>query len=119
MAKKAKTVAKKKPAVKAKAKPAVKAKKQKVFKLPAVLDIAFASKFVDQLGDVISRSSEEVVVDGSEVDRLTTPCVQILLCADAKLSIENGSLFVKSPSDVMVQVFTDLGLLDQLNKWRK
>jgi hypothetical protein len=51
------------------------------------------------------------------VDRLSTPCVQILLSAAQHMEQNGISFVIKSPSDSFVTAFDDLGLFSYLMKW--
>jgi anti-anti-sigma regulatory factor len=57
------------------------------------------------------------VIDASAVDRLSTPCVQILLSAVQHMEQHGISFVIRSPSDAFVTAFDDLGLFSYLMKW--
>lgn len=105
----------KKPATKAKPKVKSKAKKvDEVYKLGAVMNIAHAEKMSLGVKKYMANSNKRIF-DASEVERITTPCLQLLLSI-AKLSKEDGVEFqVKSPSDVFSKAVEDLGMSNELN----
>lgn len=73
--------------------------------LPAVLDQAAAEGFLGALLRVV-EANDPVRLDGSGVESITTPCIQIILAAakaDNRLTIVN-------PSDALRSAFDDLAL---------
>lgn len=73
--------------------------------LPAVLDQAAAEGLLGMLLRAVD-SEAPVWLDGSAVETITTPCIQVLLAAmrtDDRLTVVN-------PSEAMVSAFRDLGL---------
>lgn len=61
---------------------------------------------------------KEVVIDASRVDRMSTPCIQVLLSA-AKTMTENDQAFaLRQPSEEFVTAFNELGLFPVLMKWK-
>ena len=73
--------------------------------LPAVLDQAAAEGFLGMLLRAV-ETDDAVRLDGSAVDTITTPCIQVILAAakaDSRLTIVN-------PSDAMRSAFDDLAL---------
>lgn len=90
-----------------------------VYNLKEVMDIAFASDFQSELSQIFSKKVVQISIDSSRVQRLTTPCVQVLISA-AKTCEGKGVKFILSnPSEVVQKVFNDLGLSGQLSKWSK
>jgi anti-anti-sigma regulatory factor len=89
-----------------------------VFKLRPVLDISYAERFKKESMDILEKSSGfQIEIDASEVSRLTTPSIQVLIsllksCEMAKISIK-----IISKSDQFSKALTDLGLNSYINKW--
>jgi anti-anti-sigma regulatory factor len=79
--------------------------------LPSVLDMRAAQGLKDLLLDAVAMS-RNIVVDGSAVERASTPAVQVLLSAAASLSTGGGRLSVSAPSEPLQSAFRDLGLSD-------
>jgi len=84
------------------------------FLLPEVCDITCADDFHKKL-TIFLQDNKDASLDGSNVKKITTPAVQILLAADESLE---GGLKIKSPSEVMESVFEDLGFIEKLNEWK-
>lgn len=73
-------------------------------KLPKVLDLAAAIGLHESmLRDV--QAAGGVRLDGSEVEVLTLPCLQILLAAK-----RDAKVFIAQPSEAFVAAFADLGI---------
>lgn len=100
---------------KAKASPA-KASGVAQMSLPAMLDIAATHSFFSELKALVESEPESIIADGAEVKRITTPCVQLLL-ALSKTMDEGKQFGLAHPSDVMKEVFADLGLTETLGTW--
>jgi two-component system, chemotaxis family, chemotaxis protein CheY len=73
-------------------------------KLPTVLDLAAAEKFLDTMCRQVSAQTQ-MHIDASEVETLTLPCIQIILAA-----MQSGQVSVQNPSSAFVSAFEDLGL---------
>lgn len=107
----------KKPVKKATRKTARK-KSTGAFKLGASLDISHAERVCAEMRKYISKAKGKIILDASEVERITTPCIQILLSV-AHLSKRDGLSFkVSSPTDVFCTAMEDIGLSDELKEWR-
>lgn len=77
--------------------------------LPAVLDISAAADFYQNLQHWCG-SSATVVLDASTIERITTPCIQILLSANNSLKKSGGGLKIIGASDAFLAACRDLGL---------
>ncbi len=85
-------------------------------KLAATMDLRAAEPLLLSMQESLGMGGK-VVVDAAAVDRLSTPCVQVLIAALQHME-QNGTPFViKSPSDAFVSAFDDLGLFSFLMKW--
>ncbi len=87
-----------------------------IIELPEIMDIVGAEEFLGQLKDM-NNSGVDIVLDGNNIERLTTPCVQLMLSASVTAESNGVSFIVKNPSDVMFEVFEDIGLSDRLAQW--
>ncbi|MBX3454589.1 STAS domain-containing protein [Ferrovibrio sp.] len=86
-------------------------------KLAATMDIRAAEPLLNSVQEALSAGGGKIVIEASSVDRLSTPCVQVLIGALQHME-QNGIPFVlKSPSDAFVTAFDDLGLFSYLMKW--
>jgi two-component system chemotaxis response regulator CheY len=73
-------------------------------KLPTVLDLAAAERFLDTMCRQMPAQAQ-MHIDASDVETLTLPCVQILLAA-----MQGGQVSIENPSSAFVSAFEDLGL---------
>lgn len=80
-----------------------------ILKLPSTLDVNYAPHFYESVKDFMHLDSE-VCIDASEVLRLTTPCVQVLLAFFEKLKSKGVNLKIKNPSESFSKSIIDLGL---------
>lgn len=84
--------------------------------LPAVLDLLAA----ESLREVIRESlvlGGRLDIDASQVERMSTPCIQVLMAAGRALK-EGGITFsIDRPSDAFINGFYDLGLGSELADW--
>jgi anti-anti-sigma factor len=93
-----------------------KSNEEPCLRLSEELDLATAQLLKDAILEHI-RSNEVIKLDGSDVKRITTPCVQVLLAANRMVSAEGGEFFLSNPSEAITATFADLGLQSELNKW--
>lgn len=87
-----------------------------LLKLPAVMDIRAAEPLLTSLQEALGRGAR-LVIDATAVDRLSTPCVQVLIGAAQQMEQSNIAFTIKNPSDAFVSGFDDLGLFSYLMKW--
>lgn len=84
--------------------------------LPQQLDMVALAHLKDELIDA-AVATNTIVVDGSAVEMVGTPAIQLLLAA-AKLFASEGRNFVlQAPSPVLAMAFDDLGLGAQARQW--
>lgn len=86
-----------------------------IINLPSVVDITSAQTLYQDLTH--ASHAHKLVIHAENVQRITSPGVQLLLAAEKSLSASGGSLSVVSPSDAFKQTLVDLGLDSQLKKW--
>lgn len=84
--------------------------------LTASMDIRAAEPLLHAMQEA-AGSGAKVVVDASVVDRLSTPCVQVLLSGLQQMEEAGTPFVIKSPTDAFVSAFDDLGLFSYLMKW--
>lgn len=59
-----------------------------------------------------------IMIDGSSVDRITTPAIQVLLaCSRAAAAADRTVFTLTAASDSMVEAFRLLGLSAELEAW--
>lgn len=85
--------------------------------LTPVLDMRVAEPLLDAFRQAADHGGE-LVIDCSMVERISTPCVQILLAAAKEMESRNVPFSLKAPTDTFVQAFDDLGLFPVLMKWK-
>jgi two-component system chemotaxis response regulator CheY len=73
-------------------------------KLPPVLDLAAAEGFLDTLCRQVPAEGQ-MHLDGSDVETLTLPCVQILLAG-----LQGGQVVIEHASPSFISAFEDLAL---------
>jgi len=84
--------------------------------LPRVLDIPAAAELRELVLDVVV-SGMTVTLKSDAVEQVTTPGVQVLMALAAHIEFQKAKLNVASPSDALIEGFSDLGLFPQLMAW--
>ena len=85
------------------------------FVLPAILDITRAQ---DLHATMIARvKGGAVVVDASAVERVSTPCIQVLLAAARSAEQVGTSFRISNASEALVAALADLGLSEEFKNW--
>ena len=86
-------------------------------KLPGSLDMVVAGYLKEAL--LYARSlNKKVVLDGSDVEQLSTPAIQLILAAQIELSMAGLEAILLRPSEEFASAFDDLGLFSALMKWK-
>jgi anti-anti-sigma regulatory factor len=81
--------------------------------LPPVLDLTRAHALRDTVAALIARGTD-VALDAAAVERMSTPCAQILLAAGRAVG---PSFKIVNSSDVFRAAIADLGLQREFSKW--
>lgn len=84
--------------------------------LPASVDLSSVHEVCSRIIAACTESDSLVLV-ASEVERIGTPGVQLLLAAAREISDRGGALLLKGPSEAVCTAFEDLGLSDDLKRW--
>lgn len=88
-----------------------------VVSLHSILDMAAAEGLLTCLRESVSKN-KNVILDASNIERVSTPCMQIIL-ATAKKVETNGHIFgLLNPSVALERGMRELGMMDYLNNWR-
>jgi chemotaxis protein CheX len=87
-----------------------------VLPLEASLDLVAAMRLREQTSEAIARSTS-VVIDASAVERITTPCVQVLVAAARTAAAEGRTFTVGGASGAFEAAFLDLGLGELYQTW--
>ena len=82
---------------------------QHTITLEAVCDISAAEALLDKAKEAFS-SAGGLAFNGAKVERITTPCIQIILSACKAAKAQGSNCSVAEPSDPMRTAFADLGL---------
>ncbi len=77
--------------------------------LPAILDLAAAEPLARVLEAQLA--SGNLQVDGSAVERVATPCLQVLAAATVSATRRGQAFLVRRPSEVLQAAIADLGLI--------
>ena len=85
------------------------------YSVPATLDLTAARDLRDRLGAMLSGSG--VVLDMSAVERMSTPCMQVLLAAGRAADATKVSFQIVDASDAFRGAVADLGLESQFCNW--
>ena len=80
-----------------------------VIDLDSDLDLVAAATLKERLVEAVD-GDVAVVIDASSVERLTTPCAQVLVAAVQSLTGQDKSLTLRNPSEAFVEAVSDLGL---------
>lgn len=85
--------------------------------LAEVLDIRAAARLKDALSQILNKPTE-VSIKADRVERLSTPCIQVLLAFAIHRWSSNLPTRLVEPSAAFVDSFDILGLSNHLNSWR-
>jgi len=85
--------------------------------LPSSLDIVVSGDLKEAL--LYARSmNKKLVLDGSEVDQLSTPAIQLVIAVEQSLTADGIEAVLLNPSAEFASAFDDLGLFSSLMKWK-
>jgi len=84
-------------------------------KLPAMLGLAEAQSLRDTLAALLSGGP--LLLDASAVERMSTPCAQVLLAAGRAAGLAGSSFQVVNASEVFQAALDELGLKAEFKKW--
>ncbi|WP_428645138.1 STAS domain-containing protein [Roseibium sp.] len=84
--------------------------------LPVILDLGTVHHLRERLATAIAEQNT-VSIDASQVERIGTPAVQVLLAASRALAAEDRPLVIQKASEPFRSAFADLGLSEQYSKW--
>lgn len=84
--------------------------------LPAMLSINAAAELRKDLLHLLDGSGS-IEVDASEVERITTPCIQVILAMEKSAASAGRKFRVIAPSEAFSDAFKTLGLSSYLQSW--
>jgi chemotaxis protein CheX len=85
------------------------------YRVPATLDLTAARDLRERL--VAMLSGRDVVLDASAVERMSTPCMQVLLAAGRSADAAKVSFQIVDASDAFRAAVADLGLEKPFCNW--
>jgi chemotaxis protein CheX len=85
--------------------------------LPAALDATAAAELLSAMRKAVLRG-RPLAIDCSDVTRLSTPCVQILLASEKALAAVDQTMAVSACSEEFAAAMNDFGLEEKLEAWR-
>jgi chemotaxis protein CheX len=77
--------------------------------LPSSLDLSGAEPLCRKLRAKL-LDAEPILLDGSQIERISTPCVQILIAAGKSAELRGLRFTLETPSIALSEALTDLGL---------
>ena len=98
----------------AKSKRPAKPRKPEAVVLPAVLGIGESAELLAMLTPPVVDGKGDMEIDASEVERITTPAIQILLSAARTMEMSERRMQFKSPSETLLGAFRCLGLESEI-----
>lgn len=84
--------------------------------LPAVLDLSAAGPLKAVFEEALA-GGRPLAVDANGVERLSTPCIQVLIAAEAAMKAAGLPFTLANPSDAFIDNFNDLGVFFILKQW--
>lgn len=89
---------------------------QATLTLLPILDMSAAESLLTSLRSCVSAQSH-FVLDAAAVERISTPCIQVLLAAAFKIEKNGGRFSIKNVTPTFERGMRDLGLSDYLSNW--
>jgi len=83
--------------------------------LPQTLDLTHARSLRETMIALLPRSA--IVLDASAVERMSTPCAQVLLAAGQAAEEANSRFQIVNASECFQAAIDDLGLQSQFTNW--
>jgi len=69
--------------------------------------------FLEQL-----HKDGDLVIDGSDVERVSTPCIEVLVAASSAFGEGGRNFVLDQPSPPLCDALEALGLADRIELWR-
>jgi anti-anti-sigma regulatory factor len=87
-----------------------------ISELPQILDLTYANSLRDILTALMGGGSA-VILDAAAVERMSTPCAQVLLAAGRAFASSGQSCRILNASGVFRTALVDLGLERAFSEW--
>ena len=84
-------------------------------RLPQVLDLTQAQSLRDTVAALLNDGP--VLLDASAVERMSTPCAQVLLAAGRATDLAGSPFRIINASEVFLAALADLGLETEFKNW--
>ena len=85
-------------------------------RLSSILNLTMAQPLHEQLLTAL-ETDDQLIVDGTDVELMTTPCLQVLLSAGQACEGSGQPFSIANPSEAIIIAFNDLGLTTYLERW--
>lgn len=85
------------------------------FGLPSMLDLTAASGLRAALGPLLKQRL--IQIDASQVERMSTPCVQVLLSAAGSADAAKAQFRIVEASEAFRSAISELGLQSEFSRW--
>ncbi|MGB1540132.1 MAG: STAS domain-containing protein [Rickettsiales bacterium] len=86
--------------------------------LPSFLDIGSCEDLHRTLSDALTGLNKPLVIEAGEVERITTPAIQLILATGLAAEALSQQCTIGHPSEAMERSFAELGLTAELEKRR-
>ncbi|MEH6404579.1 MAG: STAS domain-containing protein [Sneathiella sp.] len=87
-----------------------------IIKLDPILDLNMAAALHSNFSKALDEE-RPISVDTADVEKITTPCLQIMISAGLSSEAAGNSFSFNDPSEALSNAFHDLGLHSFLNRW--
>ncbi len=88
---------------------------QSTCRLNPVLSLAEARDLHDQLKTALG--AKDITIDAGQVERMSTPCVQVLLAAGCAADAAGHRFRIANASESFLAALADFGLQSKFSKW--
>jgi len=87
------------------------------YTLPREMDLLAAEALKEGLLNMLNLGGD-LILDASEVERVSTPCIEVLIAAESAFDASARGFKMPEPSTSLSEAFMALGLADRIEKWR-
>ena len=87
------------------------------YSLPSELDLLAAEGLKEKLVNYLHQEVS-LVVDGKDVERISTPCIEVLFAAGTAFHEAEQTFKITNPSQYFNDALEALGLSDHFQRWR-
>ncbi len=87
------------------------------YNLSRELDLLAAEALKNDLLELLN-SDGNLEISADDVERVSTPCIEVLVAASAAFGETGRGFHIRNPSDAFCDAFGALGLAHRLEMWR-